>query len=416
LTYFLNELVDVAQWNLKIYGKMGGSFYRGLHWDAFQTLLTFLKDLDARLKESDRSENGLGLFKGVDDFIHAQEKPTDLVLRSDDLVQAESFPARYAKALDRDLQLALLQNEYELVGERITVTAQHSFLGSGIGGVMVPQADGSWVIGLRGVDHGSQGYILAHELLHIYLAVHGLAFRSVPQNNEVDAYLHELHNLIQDYLIEKEINRRFSGAYAEQCGESRDKELMGHLMGAGISGDFKSFMVVLTSHFAVSVYPQLNNSVSARFGQNVEGVPIERIKAALADLDISSSPESFRGAVLRIHALLTGDTTAHFDRDVIVVDEALTRETYHDIAEGFGKIKKVITQALAIGGGRIDRQVESGGVNFKSDALALQVDGKISSPASGVKRGGKNIPIEGLSEVISKVSPTDWRKFLSNCF
>ncbi|MBF0388170.1 MAG: hypothetical protein HQL20_10025 [Candidatus Omnitrophica bacterium] len=378
LEVFLDELVKIAQSHLDLYNKMLGSMRKTMAWNRFQAFYGFLKELRRELMErSGRSRTALllGPIEGLMEQQGEQSALLPAVQRPGLLERLTDFPAQYPKALDKGSQLNLLLQRYPMREMQIEVDVVPAFLGMAGHGRAEQLGERRFRLSIIGVDGEYQAYLLFHEFQHLFLNDRGLTFEWNTQDGRVATYLFELRNLVQDYLIEKESQRQFGSRYTHITQDLRDADLIGQLRGLGTKDPVMIFMLAITAKVTVSLYPELQDAVSARLiGEGIQMKEMNGIMEALQTIDHDTSPTDFMAIVLKIHALLTGDRTAAFRNGVVSVDESLVLQYYEQMQVLIDQIHGLAgtVQENATTDDSMLSQ-KKGGIDFNTDKMNLLV-------------------------------------------
>jgi hypothetical protein len=219
----------------------------------------------------------------------------------------------YGKSMEE--RIALLKDCYGLNHVKIEGEDKKGFLGFKHVGSLDKVKDGYRIT----VVEDSDGYLTLHEFLHVWLEETERTFDIFHEDPELEEYLYWLRNTINDYLIETEVKKQFGDAYAGDAQYTRDRDLRGQFLGAGVARSaLPILMLGLTCKAVSTVYPQMKESISAQlFGQVISFKGFDNFIETILQYDSSITPEQYQEAVQRLHkAFVCSDLTFEDDGKV----------------------------------------------------------------------------------------------------
>jgi hypothetical protein len=205
-----------------------------------------------------------------------------------------------------------LKKEYGLSDVEIEINQrpQVKLLETSHGAVFLDSSTGKnkWHIEVVGQP---EIYMATHEFLHIVLEETGRYLEPKRSNKNHQAYLTGLKYLIDDYLIETEMKRRYKGKGREIFVERRLKDYPVLRM---CSSPIDTMMDLLCIRaICTNVYPSLSgNSTATILRDAITSTRFDEVTEICKGYSfLSTSPTDYQGFVQRVHAGLT-ESSLHF--------------------------------------------------------------------------------------------------------
>lgn len=260
------------------------------------------------------------------------------------------FAETYSKLETNAKRIQFLLKWYGLTHITVNVISTPKSLSFLVGrdhGQTIKDGDNHYTITICGVEGDEERRLLLHEFLHIWLWERGFTFAWNTENESVSYYLHSLHNLVADYLIEVETHKQMGTLYAESAIGSRDYnidnaiQMVLHAPDEDIQSQVRAFLFMLESKAVVSIYPGFEDSKSAKMaGEVIQGGGLEDALAVLYETPVNDIKD-YQEVVVQAHGHLTEDT-AHIIDGNIQLDEARVMRYIKKIENFWGQIKALV--------------------------------------------------------------------------
>jgi len=189
----------------------------------------------------------------------------------------------------------------------------------------------SWIVEIVGEP---EDYLAFHELMHIVLEVTNRRIETDYPDVQIKAYLFELKNLFDDYLIETEVQRRFGETYcptyrALRCAESSTLRLVSsNIQPIVLLLDFLSIRNICTN-----VYPGLQGAPAAQVCASViKSARLDAVVAACRDYTFGLTPAMYVEGISNIHAALTDSRLSVDTRGNVRLSKRYTKQFLSDVS------------------------------------------------------------------------------------
>ncbi|MDP3730017.1 MAG: hypothetical protein Q8R14_00640, partial [Candidatus Omnitrophota bacterium] len=255
------------------------------------------------------------------------------------------FAQKYRSLATNDERIDYLLTKYPMPGMKVDVETIKSgpFTPSGTGRTD-KVGDKHYKITLFGVDGSHAEYLIFHEFMHIYLEERGHSFQWSTDNEDIANYLFYLRNLVNDYIIEKENQKRFGNYYVGITKELRDTDLSNQfnfMAGEKGSDSMGIFILAITCKAISGLYSEMSDTLSAKVvGKVLTGGNFNDVLAEIEKMSTDMTAEDYRHSVARIHSFLAGEELK-FDGNAVMVNNGPILELTNNINELMSQIAQL---------------------------------------------------------------------------
>jgi hypothetical protein len=222
------------------------------------------------------------------------------------MIDNESFLSAYTQ-LEKPLsRVSFLQEAYPILqSQRIIAQEVQQVLGPNFLGKTTKGQD-EYKITVQGDDE-MQGYLTFHEFLHVWLEETGRTISFDQGDIRLSSFLFLIKNLVNDFLIETEINRRCGQFYGNNVGCSKDRQITGNMMGLGNASGLRIFSEGLLAVALSHLYPKMAHLESVQIFTQAIHHPSSKeiVDALLKHHGFSITSEQYQDLIMEICILLT---------------------------------------------------------------------------------------------------------------
>lgn len=217
------------------------------------------------------------------------------------------FLRSYTERRNASDRLVFVREQYEELQQcqiGITEKVRH-LLGELIKGECVRSADG-YEITVFG-DARTDGYLTYHEALHVWLEERGFSLQAGQQVEEIQDFFLAAKNMVNDFLIEKEVERQCGSYYGDLMASHKNKDILASLAGIGSDSGVQVFCEGILVVALSKLYPGMRDLAAVEiFSEIIHHPGRDKIVSLLQNVDLDTlTPEQYRQLVSDILHLLT---------------------------------------------------------------------------------------------------------------
>lgn len=253
---------------------------------------------------------------------------------------ANEFVDKYTKLDTPAARVEMLQDHYTVLAMVKIVTEQVRAVFGGQGmGLTQKEADG-YKITVAGDDQ-MQGYLTYHEAMHVWLEETGRTVDIENENPEFRELLFSVKNLVNDFLIETEVEKKCGGYYADAVLRTKDRQVLGNIVGGGSASATR---IVCEGFLTVAlnmIYSGVENLGTVDFfTKGVVHPNLQHIIDLLAGCDAENlTGEDYEQLVAKVCGLMTMSDVEAVDGKIVLLEPRLAKSFIDYNNDIFGDLR-----------------------------------------------------------------------------